>query len=473
MPFFNWLKPKSESRGGARVPEKTAVEPQNASQKEAPVASVPEHLIVVQLGAFFDQLPKEMLVKRQVDLRRSVPILKEDLYVDETSRIAAVPLSILSLSCPEIFSRPVSSEDDKPITFSLNFEAPATFETEADPDKLPLDSGSAISPSEPAMPIETEPSVVQVKPQPATKESTTAPGAEEELADSIIRISLKSILQNFPAEYETPAILDAGNTNAAIKIPLSLVEPQLASGSVRLSIESFRELVPTELRDRFEQIESGTKISIPLQEIIKQLPPGTIRPRVDQQAEHSTESITTPFTEHAREDGIRFGKIEKPEPLKVPTPAAPVAAIQEPEKPISPAQVPQGVPKIVNLERLQSIFMTDESLDLAGVIEQIRKLPGLRESLLTDREGRTIAGELSGLEEPAAISKLLPLVFQEVDRQFAGLKFTPLETITFCCGHHQLSTFLRDKYSLTVLHDNRPFKPGVREKIQTVLSEIA
>jgi hypothetical protein len=37
----------------------------------------------------------------------------------------------------------------------------------------------------------------------------------------------------------------------------------------------------------------------------------------------------------------------------------------------------------------------------------------------------------------------------------------------------QLSTFVQGKLCLTVLHDNRPFKPGVREKIQAVMSELA
>jgi hypothetical protein len=54
----------------------------------------------------------------------------------------------------------------------------------------------------------------------------------------------------------------------------------------------------------------------------------------------------------------------------------------------------------------------------------------------------------------------------------ANLHLGRLDAITLYCGRDQLSTFIQGEFCLTVLHDNRPFKPGVREKVQAVISEL-
>ncbi len=46
-----------------------------------------------------------------------------------------------------------------------------------------------------------------------------------------------------------------------------------------------------------------------------------------------------------------------------------------------------------------------------------------------------------------------------------------LETITLSYGLQQVSTFVQGKLCLIVFHDGRPFKPGVREKIQAVIKK--
>jgi hypothetical protein len=100
-------------------------------------------------------------------------------------------------------------------------------------------------------------------------------------------------------------------------------------------------------------------------------------------------------------------------------------------------------------------------------------LPGLTASLLTYRDGRKIAGDLRGLKQEPALAPLLAELFNQADAQISPLNLGALETLTLHCGGQQLSAFLHRGYSLIVLHENRPFKPGVREKIRTVLNEIA
>ena len=69
-------------------------------------------------------------------------------------------------------------------------------------------------------------------------------------------------------------------------------------------------------------------------------------------------------------------------------------------------------------------------------------------------------------------SARMPELFQQARSKLANMHLGRLETITLYCGRDQLSTFIQGKLCLTVLHDNRPFKPGVREKVHAVISEL-
>ena len=113
--------------------------------------------------------------------------------------------------------------------------------------------------------------------------------------------------------------------------------------------------------------------------------------------------------------------------------------------------------------------MTDEPLDLAKTIHKVAELPGLRSCILSTIDGLKLAGNFGDPGQEKAISALLPDLFQRTQSKMEALGAGTLETITLYYGLHQLSTFVQGKLCLTVLHDNRPFKPGVREKIQAVI----
>ena len=126
----------------------------------------------------------------------------------------------------------------------------------------------------------------------------------------------------------------------------------------------------------------------------------------------------------------------------------------------------------VNSERLQAIFLTDETLDLPKAIRKVGELPGLRSCLLNTTDGLKLAGGLDSPGQEQAVSVLVPELFKEAQSKLAEMHLGALETITLYCGSDQLSTFLQGKLCLTVLHDNRPFKPGIREKVQAVMNEL-
>ena len=117
--------------------------------------------------------------------------------------------------------------------------------------------------------------------------------------------------------------------------------------------------------------------------------------------------------------------------------------------------------------------MTDEPLDLAKTIQKVAELPGLRACILSTVSGLKLAGGLEDPDQEKVISTFLPELFQRTHSNLEALGTGALETITLCYRLHQLSTFVQGELCLTVFHDNRPFKPGVREKIQAVISELS
>ncbi|HEY6840529.1 MAG TPA: hypothetical protein VI114_04880, partial [Chthoniobacterales bacterium] len=165
-------------------------------------------------------------------------------------------------------------------------------------------------------------------------------------------------------------------------------------------------------------------------------------------------------SEQAEEDAKQFCE----------TPAETAVRAEE----IPPAKAEEPIIAFENVSKtLQAIFMTEEPLDLARTIHRIAELPGLKSCLLSTTEGVKLAGDLADPEQEKGVSALLPELFQRTQSQLEVLGADTLETITLYCGVRQLSTFVKGKLCLTVLHDNRPFKPGVREKIQAVVCELA
>jgi hypothetical protein len=456
MPFLNWFKRKTENTDletvpaeksaaiSADAPEPVASQPRQESEpgtnqttpsdfqlpplilsgdpEPGPAAS---HLSVA-MGAFYSKLPAHLLAPQSPDLSRIVQIAKDDVALDEETEEATLPLSILSLSCPEIFVRAVDGSDDVPVTFYTG---------------RPKDS------QEPALEADERPA-----------EGAFAAG-HGEIGEKEIKLRLQPILIDFPPQLEPAAIDSLHKTQAELALPMGLIQSQLPHGRVVIPAEIFCRALPDDLRPYFESIDPAAEIPIPLQEIFSRLPASAIKLREDQEEDYPAVPIPTPFTEQADEDAKRFAQM-------------PVEATEAGEAP-----EPKGEPLRIAFEndskRLQAIFHTDEPLDLVKTIQNVGGLPGLKSCLLSTTDGLKLAGSFGEPGQEKAILTLLPELFGWTVSKLEGLQAGSLETVTFYYGLHQLSTFVQGKLCLTVVHDNRPFKPGIREKIRTVLNELA
>ena len=313
--------------------------------------------------------------------------------------------------------------------------------------EVPLPEKPEIAPPEGAVRIQ----------EPELPDSTAGVTSEDVLAaaaEKEIKLRLQSILSVFPPELNSPSIQSLNETEAEIALPLDLIQSQLANGRVVVPAEIFSRALTSSLKTHFEAIDPAAEIPIPLQEIFPRLPTESIKLREDQEMDRPEETIPTPFSAQAEEDAKRFGQAE----------ATPIA-----ENLLKLEEQPPPVAADGDSWRLQAIFMTEEPLDLAKTIQKVAQLPGLRSCLLSTAEGIKLAGDLNNSPQEEAIAAFLPDLFQQARLKVEALQAGSLETITLCYGIHQLSIFVQGDLCLTVFHDQRPFKPGVREKVQAVM----
>jgi hypothetical protein len=366
-----------------------------------------------------------------------------------------------------------------------------------DPDRL-TSSGELLPaekrPAEVGKPDETSPAI-------AERNGSESPRT--------VRVALAPILKNLPPELQPtePAAL-ANAPGAAVEIPLELINSQLATGKVTIPFSSLLTSLPEEARAHFPQADPNAEVPIPIKEILQNYPEDLLRPRPDQEPEEALPSIATPFTAPAKEDTERFSKlpvetqaeastpdshqlelIESAEtPTQSPTPVAhelpitsetPVAA-ENPateEKVIAEEKtIPEEKPPVEqktepDFSALQSVFLTEEALDLNKVVQKVGELPGINSALFFAADG-SLQGEPEKLGLTQSSVQLLSTLSHEIGQRVGGLGLGEMETVTLGWKRELVSVFTRGESGFVVRHEKRPFKPGVREKICLVLSHI-
>ena len=348
MSFLNWFKKKSRNTEGEGKPsgadesssepststltasgnagQETAadapfIEQQSASPPVMPLSatdtpkqpasvtagpSATPHFFV-PIGAFYEKLPPHLVAPERPDLTRLIEIAEEDVVIEQESQEATVPLSILSLSCPDIFVRPVAGSDEIQITFFVNRQlSTAVAEPPDQPAAQPLENPIQARESGNA----EVPAGISAEGAPASASSSagfefTGPA---ENAEREIRLRLEPILSNFPLGLEQPSIRALSETRAEIVLPLDVIRSQLPKGRVVISAAMFCGALPNDLKPYFDAIEPTAEIPIPLREIFVHLPPEVIKLREDQEIDYPESSIQTPFSKQKEEDAKRLGR---------------------------------------------------------------------------------------------------------------------------------------------------------------------
>ncbi|MBV8585082.1 MAG: hypothetical protein JO308_02250 [Verrucomicrobia bacterium] len=577
MPFFSWFKSKPEQPDP--VPEQSAdnSEVSTAKPSDRPKRgprrsklrdTIPEEELIVSVlggpGRSFSRpqratvdvplanilvgLTPELKADNRLSLAKRVQMPRRDLQISADGSTASATVAALYAACPDIFNTPIDPGDTQLVSFSLS---------EPPPEGRPLSKQSEQTRTElDEVATNQEPGQSKESPKPSAEPVSTSELTEneEKLAEddavSIAKTNGQHVsdipartLVSVPAaviwqqlEHYTNGLGTDANAISDFQIPLDQIQPQLASGKVTVPAHLLVEQLPAETRTKFNSLDPQQPITLPLREIIPQLPPSAVQPRSDQEPEIAS-TMVTPFSQVARHDALRLhpdgreelmaedemqlelgGDFQLPsstpstqtpvepethapepslEPGKTTDSEPAVLAMQPNASPVLEAERPETEPKtsepetVANLSAtpedtrtaanyvvsgdlsgVSDILLWDEDRDLPGVIEHLGRLPGLESAVLYSPAGKILAGNLGDQIPEHVVTALLPPLFAVARQRLRDVRPTGLETLTFAWQRQQISLFWQENLCLAVRHANRPFKPGVREKLVSVLKEL-
>ena len=343
---------------------------------------------------------------------------------------------------------PASSRPPVPIDLSssptplhLRLTSKTVDPVVATPPKEPVEPAvdveektTLVEPKQAARPIKLEPEIVTpVESTPAEIAASksepvveTAPKIAAPAGD-VITLALKSLLQNLPPFQLTGEIAVVAD-DAQVEFPISLIAPQLATGRVTVSSEVFQAAIPEKYRELFHIDEANTPVSLPLQEVLKHLPPDALKRRVDQEKAETGKDFETPFLIKAKEDAERLHGASKrsAEPVAKPQPA------------------PATEKKIDN--------QPGEKIEAKEVMAQAGALPDVKACAITFADGLNLAGMLPPEMRADGLCAMAPSVLQKIARHMGETKLGELKAMTLHSDDAAISFFARGNVCLAALH---------------------
>jgi predicted regulator of Ras-like GTPase activity (Roadblock/LC7/MglB family) len=374
-----------------------------------------------------------------------------------------------------------------PETEREDTKAPATFGAAPTPVRIPFKM-AAITPV-----IEEE---AKPKPEPwLTKESVAAasqtpdepkvssPAAAEtgRVAEVKIALPLLPILKNLPPMQLTgdPSCVPA---DVRFELPFALVEPQLASGRVSVTAKVFEVSIPVSFRGLFQAGAGAVDVSLPLQEVLKNLPAASLRMRDDQEEQDAGQNFATPFSAKAEEDAKRFNIPATP--VAKSTAPEPEAEVAEPPKAEAPAESQDGVigqPTVTEEPAsdrplrtpLQVALDTDAKLDAKGVVALVNKLPGVKACAIHFGDGLSLAGSLPAELETDGICAMAPSLIQRVENHLVDTKLGMLRGMTLSCTKGAVTFYMHENLCVAALHADLDLPSETRDRLSRIVHELS
>ncbi len=269
--------------------------------------------------------------------------------------------------------------------------------------------------------------VPAMEPEPRTGLPTKSAPAKE--SDAKIALALTAVLKEVPA-FQLNGNPSAVPEDVRVEFPLSLIEPQLASGRVVVSPKVLQNAM-TVLRMRDDQEEI----------VLKQ-------------------TIETPFSIKADEDAKRFHAGAGP---------VPKVSEQSPEQ----AQLEE---KIDNQgEDLSAVASAkEEKLDAKSVVARANALPGVAACAITFADGLSLAGNLPAELAAEGLCAVAPSVLQKIDKHMVGVRLGPLRAVTLHAGKSPVTFLMHGNICLAALHAGDDELPSEsRNQLATMVEELS
>ena len=300
--------------------------------------------------------------------------------------------------------------------------------------------------------------VPAMEPEPRTGLPTKSAPAKE--SDAKIALALTAVLKEVPA-FQLNGNPSAVPEDVRVEFPLSLIEPQLASGRVVVSPKVLQNAMPEIYRALLTVDPVGTPVSLPLQEILKNLPVTVLRMRDDQEEIVLKQTIETPFSIKADEDAKRFH-----------AGAGPVPKVSEQ----SPEQAQLLEEKLDNQgEDLFAVASAkEEKLDAKSVVARANALPGVAACAITFADGLSLAGNLPAELAAEGLCAVAPSVLQKIDKHMVSVRLGPLRAVTLHAGKSPVTFLMHGNICLAALHAGDDELPSEsRNQLATMVEELS
>lgn len=301
-----------------------------------------------------------------------------------------------------------------------------------------------------------------------------------------ISLPLKTIMQGL-APFQVIGDVNQIPEGAVIELPFSIVEPQLASGRVVVTPEQFAPCLPEEHRGLFDAKSSAATISLPLHEVLKNMPAASLRMRDDQVEQEKGSDFATPFSAKAEEDAKRFKvaptPVAKPTVLPPPLlPAEPLPAVAEKPPVLSVVRVAPPEPVLketaapvsaTKRSALQEAFDTDNELDAKAIVAHVEKMEGVEACAIMFGDGLSLAGTLPEEFEADGLCAMAPSLLQRIENHMVETKLGALQALTLSCAKASVTFFMHDNLCLVALHTKGELTATVRDCLTEAVHELS
>lgn len=117
---------------------------------------------------------------------------------------------------------------------------------------------------------------------------------------------------------------------------------------------------------------------------------------------------------------------------------------------------------------LRAMFATQEVFTPQKAVERTAELPGVDGAVLFSRRGELVAAVLPADEAAKRLGQQTPAIFSRIQELAGDLGFAGSEVFTLHTGSRIVSFFGHGGCCLAILHGERIFGPGMREKLMLI-----
>lgn len=298
----------------------------------------------------------------------------------------------------------------------------------------------------------------------------------------MITLLLRPIFEMLPP-MQMIGDLDDVASDAQVEFPFSKIEPQLVSGRVSVTPEAFAAALPTQYRSLFDGAASAAPVSLPLQDVLKNLPASSLRMRDDQDEQDKGANFETPFSAKAAEDAKRLKVAATPiaKPIVMPEPEEPSPIAMklppadqvQPAEPIAPAPVSAPALKPGERTALQAAFNTDDELDAKTVVAHVGKLDGVDGCAIMFGDGLSLAGNLPDGYDADGLCAMAPGLLQRIENHMVETQLGALRGMTLSCAKAAITFFMHDNLCLAALHGKEQLGAEVRDQLGLTVQELS